>query len=78
MCGDETSRQSNKIALLKLGLPSVGEAVPQALAVTPEQSVEDTVKQPVEVEALYVWLPPDSLQCRAYVGTHNVQHLSDR
>lgn len=44
---------------------------------TPEQPVEDAVEEAVEVEALYVRLPPDPLQCRADVGTDNVQHLSD-
>lgn len=45
----------------RTGVPSVGKAVPQALTMTPEQAVEDAVKEPVEVEALYVWLPPDPL-----------------
>lgn len=58
-------------------LPIVGEAVPQALAVTPEQPVEDPVKEPVKVETLYVRFPPDPLQCWAYIGMYNVQHLSD-
>lgn len=44
---------------------------------TPEQPVEDAVKEPVEVEALYIRFPPDPLQCRAYICTHYVQHLSD-
>lgn len=59
-------------------VPSVGEAVPQALAVTPEQPVEDTVEEPVEVEAVYVGLPPDPLQRWANIGTYNVQHLKDK
>lgn len=49
-------------SLAQTGLPGVGEAVPQALAMTPEQPVEDAVKQPVQVEALYIRLPPDPLQ----------------
>lgn len=59
------------------GLPRVGEAVPQALAVTPEQPVEDAVEEAVQVEALQVLLPPDALQRRVHVGSHDVQHLSD-
>lgn len=47
---------------LRLDLPGVGEAVPHALAVAPEQPVEDAIKKPVEVKALYVWLLPDPLQ----------------
>lgn len=57
--------------------PCVGEAVPQALTVTPEQSVEDAVEEPVEVEALHIRLPPDPMQRRADVGAHNVQNLRD-
>lgn len=60
------------------GLPRVGEAVPQALAVTPEQSVEDAVEEPVQVEALQVLLSPDALQRQVHIGSHDVQHLSDR
>lgn len=59
------------------GLPRVGEAVPQALAVAPEQPVEDAVEEAVQVEALQVLLPPDALQRRVHVGSHDVQHLSD-
>ena len=58
------------------GLPGVGEAVPQALSVAPEQPVEDAVKEPVEVKTLHIGLPPDPLQRWAYIGTNNVQHLS--
>lgn len=49
-------------SLAQTGLPSVGEAVPQALAVTPEQPVEDAVKEAVQVETFHVWLAPDPLQ----------------
>lgn len=59
------------------GLPSVGETVPKALSMTPEQAVKDTVEEPIKVEALYIWLPPDPLQHRAYICTYNVQHLGD-
>lgn len=45
---------------------------------TPEKSVEDAVKKPVEMEAVYIWLPPDTLQRRSHVGAYNVQHLSER
>lgn len=44
---------------------------------TPEQPVEDAVEEAVQVEALQVLLPPDALQRRVHVGSHNVQHLSD-
>lgn len=43
---------------------------------TPEQPVEDAVEEAVQVEALQVLLPPDALQRRVHVGSHNVQHLS--
>lgn len=59
------------------GLPRVGEAVPQALAVTPEQSVEDAVEEPVQVEALQVLLSPDALQRQVHIVSHDVQHLSE-
>lgn len=59
------------------GLPSIGEAVPQALAVTPEQPDEDTVKEPVQMETFYIWLPPNPLQCWAHISSYNIQHLSD-
>lgn len=58
-----TAITSSIRSLAQTGLPSVGEAVPQALAVTPEQPVEDAVKEPVQVETFYVRLPPDPLQC---------------
>lgn len=35
--------------LLSPSSPSVGEAVPQALAMTPEKSTEHTVEQSIEV-----------------------------
>lgn len=57
------------------GLPVVGEAAPQALAVAPQQPVEDAVEQAVQVEAVHVGLPPDPLQRRAHVGSHDIQHL---
>lgn len=57
-------------------LPAVGEAAPQALAVTPEQPVEDAVKKAVQVETVHVGLPPDPLQRRAHVGSHDIQHLA--
>lgn len=57
-------------------LPSVGETVPQTLSVAPQQPVEDAVEEPVQVEALYVRLPPDPLQRGTYVGSNDVQHLS--
>lgn len=50
-------------SLAQTGLPSVGEAVPQALPVTPEQPVKDAVKEPVQVETFHVRLTPDPLQC---------------
>lgn len=72
-----TLQASSFCSLAQTGLPSVGEAVPQALAVTPEQPVKDAVKEPVQVEAFQVLLPPDPLQRRVHVGPHNIQHLSD-
>lgn len=57
------------------GLPVVGEAAPQALAVAPQQPVEDAVEEAVQVQAVHVGLPPDPLQRRAHVGPHDVQHL---
>lgn len=62
--------------LLVTWLPAVGEAAPQALAVTPEQPVEDAVKKAVQVETVHVGLPPDPLQRRAHVGSHDIQHLA--
>lgn len=57
--------------------PRVGEAVPQALAVTPEQPAEDAVEEAVQVEALQFLLPPDPLQRQVHVVSHDVQHLRD-
>lgn len=72
-----TDNTSSFCNLARTGLPSVGEAVPQALAVTPQQPVKDAVKEPVQVEAFQVLLPPDALQRRVHIGPHNIQHLSD-
>lgn len=56
-------------------VPAVREAAPQTLAMTPEQPVEDAVKKAVQVETVHIGLPPDPLQRRAHVGSHNIQHL---
>lgn len=68
----------NDLGLDLTGLPRVGEAVPQALAVTPEQPAEDAVEEAVQVEALQLLLPPDPLQRQVHVVPHDVQHLRDR
>lgn len=60
---------------LRPGLPAVGEAAPQALAMTPEKPVENAIKKAVQVETVHIRLPPDSLQHWAHVGAHNIQHL---
>lgn len=52
-----------KSSLAQTGLPGVGEAVPQALAMAPQQAVEDTIKQSVQVETVYIRFPPDPLHC---------------
>lgn len=43
----------------------------------PQQPVEDAVEQAVQVEAVQVGLPPDPLQRRAHVGSHDIQHLRE-
>ena len=58
------------------GSPGVLEAVPQALAVAPQEAIEDAAEDAVDGQLLDVGTLPHALRDAAHVGAHDVDHLT--